>query len=77
MERPETDGKSSNYSIVPRDPRSLTQDELAKAVELLRKGAAVDPQSAAAEIPQSVGLVMAMRGNELVGIGTIKRARPQ
>jgi predicted GNAT family N-acyltransferase len=77
MENPEVAGKSAGYSIVHRDPNSLTPDELENVVELLRKGAAVNPQSASAEIPQSVGLVMAMRGDEIVGIGTIKRARPR
>lgn len=77
MTGPEQPNDAHLYTVLRREPRSLTADELRSVIELLRKGAAVSPESAAAEIPIAISLVLAMRNNEIVGVGTIKRARPQ
>ncbi|HET9415191.1 MAG TPA: hypothetical protein VFO74_13845 [Pseudolabrys sp.] len=51
--------------------------EIENWVALLAEGAAVDTESAAAELPLAASVALARDGPDLVGLGAIKRKRPQ
>jgi hypothetical protein len=70
-------GKMANkYEIKNCFPRELTAADLAACVAVIKNGDAVDPDSAAAELPRANLLVIARWGDQVVGVGAIKRARP-
>jgi predicted GNAT family N-acyltransferase len=64
------------YEIKTCSPGELTAADLTACIALIKSGNAVDPNSAAAELPRAIVLAVARRGEQLVGVGTIKRARP-
>jgi len=55
---------------------ALKGSELTACVDLLRCGGAVDPNSAACELPLAPVVAIAKSGHEIAGVGAIKRARP-
>jgi hypothetical protein len=67
---------SPDYEYERRTAGQLGTTDLAAVVELLRQGAAVDPQSAAEELPKAEAVVLVKRGSQIVGVGAIKRSRP-
>ena len=54
----------------------LDAREIASCIALIRSGGALDVQSAKAELPQTTTLALARKNGKIVGIGTIKRERP-
>lgn len=64
------------HVIERRSAGALSEFELQTAVELLRNGAAVDPNSAARTLPRST-VVLVHRGDLMVGVGAIKPVRPR
>jgi hypothetical protein len=65
------------YSIEDRSRAALSETELSQCVGLLRRGAAVDPESAAIELPQAHARAIVVLDGSVVGIGAIKRLRPR
>jgi hypothetical protein len=63
------------YRVTVCATGDLTSDERARCLEIIRGGNAVNPESAAQELPISQRLAVARLGNQIVGIGAIKRGR--
>jgi len=63
------------YEIKSCSPRELTAADLAGCIAMIKSGDAVDPDSAAAELPRAIMVAVARWGDVLVGVGAIKRAR--
>jgi GNAT superfamily N-acetyltransferase len=68
--------KSGKYEVKLSVPGELDELQRAACVAVIRKGNAVDPNSAARELPRAGVLVIAYAGQEIVGVGVIKRPRP-
>ena len=67
--------EAADYSVTTRAADTLTQAERARCIEILKEGEAVNVDTAREELPHSVALVVARHGDEIVGVGTIKRPR--
>lgn len=52
------------------------KEEIQACVTLIKEGCAVDPESAAAELPRSIVVAIQRDGQDIVAIGAIKRKRP-
>ena len=67
--------QSEGYSIQER--QGLTDQELSASLALLEQGGAVNIATAAQHLPYNAHLqVLAIRYRVIVGVGAIKRARP-
>ena len=67
---------SCTYNVEVRAPSRFSLKELARCVALVKRGDAVDPDSAQAELPRVALLAVAATGKDIVGVGAIKRSRP-
>lgn len=65
----------SGYVVARCDFTELTAGGCAECLRILTTGNAVDPNSAAAELPIAPVMVIAKSSHEIVGTGAIKRAR--
>jgi len=65
------------YEIKARAPRQVSLRDLRQCIGIVKAGDAVDPESAAVEIPRAQVLALASTGNFIVGVGAIKRRRPE
>jgi GNAT superfamily N-acetyltransferase len=63
------------YELKPIPANELTKKDVAACVALIKKGEAVDWQSALRELPVATAVVIVRRGSQLVGVGAIKRER--
>jgi hypothetical protein len=70
-----SDADSQIYDVKACAPSDLTEDELAACVAIIKKGGAVNLASVKKELPQSGAVVIARKGNLVVGVGAIKRVR--
>jgi len=70
-EKPNAD----DYQLTICGARDLTAADRARCIAIIREGEAVDPVSAERELPASQRLAIARRGDEIVGVGVIKRKR--
>jgi hypothetical protein len=66
---------TQTYSVLCITPRDLDTAELSACVAMIESGEAVDPESAAGKLPLCTTLAVAKRGDEIVGVGAIKRVR--
>lgn len=66
-----------DYEVEAISISTLSPGELDVCCQIIKKGCAVDPQSARAEIPKATALVIARMGKEIAGVGVIKRRRLQ
>src|SRR5947209_446452 len=57
-------------------PKDLSEADITRCSAIIAAGGAVDPESAARELPHTTALVVVRKDDAIVGIGTIKRARP-
>jgi len=57
-------------------PSNLTESDLLMCVSVVAEGGAVNPGSAAAELPKSLRIVVKREDEAIVGVGAIKRRRP-
>ncbi len=64
------------YCVESRVPSRLSLKELALCAAIVKRGDAVDPDSAQLELPRAKTLVIASTGKNIVGVGAIKRRRP-
>jgi hypothetical protein len=56
---------------------SFPNEDVGPCIELLRQGDAVDPESARTELPRAAMIAILRDGAAIVGLGAIKRKRPQ
>lgn len=57
--------------------KTLTKEELAACLAVIKEGCAVDSVSAKRELPKAKAVVTVRFGDEIVAVGVIKRARPR
>jgi hypothetical protein len=69
------DAFSCDYTVATVKPTELTAKVVSECIEVIKKGKAVDWQSAKRELPLAPCVVTAYRSSGIVGIGTIKRER--
>ncbi len=69
-------GESEKYDVMLRAPKDLTTADFAICVTVIREGRAVNWKSAARELPHAEVLAIAYGGKQIVGVGAIKRSRP-
>ena len=67
--------QDQDYDVTTCVPGDLTAAELERCVTIIEAGDAVDPGSARAELPRSKVVAIARKGDEIVGVGAIKRVR--
>jgi GNAT superfamily N-acetyltransferase len=67
--------KSEGYDVEACAPSDLSTEELETCAAIIRRGDAVDPDSAGAELPRAQVLAVVRRGDDIVGVGVIKRIR--
>ena len=63
------------YAVTSCAPGDLSAPEIERCVSIITSGEAVDPQSAARELPRASALVVVRTKGEIVGVGAIKRIR--
>ncbi len=67
-----------HYDIKAGAPSKVSLKDLSQCIGIVKAGDAVDPDSAAAvEMPRAQVLAIASAGNFIVGVGAIKRCRPE
>ena len=67
--------KSENYDVKACAPDHLSLEELETCIYIIKQGGAVDPDSAEEKLPCAKVLVVARKGDDIVGVGVIKRIR--
>ncbi len=65
------------YEIKASTPSQFSLKNLSHCIGIVRTGDAVDPVAAALELPRAEILALASTGNLIVGVGAIKRRRPE
>jgi hypothetical protein len=65
------------YAVKGYAPAKLSGDQIKRCVKIIECGDAVDPASAARELPLGERVAIATIGAEIVGVGAIKRPRPK
>jgi hypothetical protein len=68
-------GDENGYEITQCSAGDLASSDLKACVSIITKGDAVDPESAADELPKTRSLVVARKAGVIVGVGAIKRIR--
>jgi GNAT superfamily N-acetyltransferase len=68
---------TQDYVLRFRAPADLTERELKVCVNIIRQGEAVNIASAQTELPKANAIVLVYCGDEIAGIGAIKRVRPR
>jgi len=67
--------KSENYDVIVCASSDLPPEGFQTCIDIIKRGEAVDPDFAEAELPLAKVLVVARKGDEIVGVGVIKRIR--
>jgi GNAT superfamily N-acetyltransferase len=70
-----TSESSSPYVVSLCAPGSLTKEEIADCIDVIKTGEAVDLVSAKRELPLASVLAVVRAGTAIVGVGAIKRGR--
>jgi predicted GNAT family N-acyltransferase len=65
------------YRVQLVDPSALNAEDQAVCVSIIGSGDAVDVESARQELPRATAVAVARCGNQIVGVGAIKRRRTQ
>lgn len=68
-------GALDAYEVKPISASELTKKDLAACVAVIKKGDAVDWESASRELTVSKAVVLVRRGSQIIGVGAIKRER--
>jgi RimJ/RimL family protein N-acetyltransferase len=63
------------YAVTNCVAEGLSPAELATCVRIIKEGGAVNPQSPSRELPRATALAIVRKGNDIVGVGAIKRSR--
>jgi hypothetical protein len=64
------------YDVKSHLPNQLSKDEIARCLSIIREGGAVDSASAKKQLPRARAVAVVRSGDEIVGVGAIKQARP-
>lgn len=70
------DDELRDYNVTACAAADLNDEEQAACIAIIESGDAVDPESAEAELPRARLVAVARRGNQIVGVGALKRNRP-
>jgi hypothetical protein len=65
------------YEIRAATPSRFSLKDLSHCHKIVKAADAVDPAAAAREIPRATTLALALTRNLIVGVGAIKRKRPE
>jgi RimJ/RimL family protein N-acetyltransferase len=68
---------ADGYSVTIAGAGERTAEDVKACLGILDQGKAVSIRTAARELPVATVVVLARRGDAIVGVGAIKRARPQ
>lgn len=68
---------NDQYEVKRCAPNDLSRKDMDRCIAIVIDGDAVDPESAAIELPVATVLAVAYKGREVVGVGAIKRLRIQ
>lgn len=66
-----------NYDVRACVPANLSAEDIGLCVSIITRGTAVDPESATTELPKARLVAIVREGAHIVGVGAIKRPRPQ
>jgi hypothetical protein len=69
------DAFQDDYVVRKLSAEDLTASILSACVAIIKKGEAVDWQSAKGELPLATSVAVACKGSEIVGVGSVKRER--
>ncbi len=77
MDGPRKPETQADYRVGICAPGDLTAAEMARCAAIIIEGEAIEnPESVKAWLPRSVALAVVRNGEEIVGVGAIKPARP-
>jgi hypothetical protein len=63
--------------VLTFSPNELSDKDIEACISLLKDGGGVNPRTMAMELPHAMLLAIIREGNEIVGVGAIKRKRPK
>lgn len=66
-----------SIEVLTFSPNELSDEDIEACISLLKDGGGVNPITMATELPHAMLLAIIREGNEIVGVGAIKRKRPQ
>jgi hypothetical protein len=66
---------NDDFTAIAYRPAELSSSERADCIRIVQQGSAVNPKSAAYELPRAVRIAVLRAGTELIGAGAIKRRR--
>lgn len=66
---------AEEYDVKLSAAGDMTTTDIAACVAVIKKGEAVDWESAARELPLATALAIASKGAQIVGVGVVKRER--
>jgi GNAT superfamily N-acetyltransferase len=69
--------RKTEYDLRTCPPSDLSKQELGECIDLVASGNAVDPQSARRGLPKAVLIAVVRTDGKIVGVGAIKRTRPE
>jgi hypothetical protein len=68
----------TDYRVETCSPADLSSAEKARCISIIIEGEAIEnPESVKTWLPRSVALAIVRKGEEIVGVGAIKPARPR
>jgi len=67
--------EADNYEVSACAPGALGEADIAACIGIIRSGEAVNPESAAGELPLARLTALARKDGQIVGVGAIKRIR--
>lgn len=68
--------KNMNSDVIPYSPDVLSKEEIQACLSVIEEGCAVNLKSAARELPLAMVVAIKRKGQDIVGVGAIKRKRP-
>lgn len=75
MTRVTQDVPDARYVVQTCVPDDLTEDEIERCISIVKEGEAVDAESVESELPKATAIAVVRKGEEIVGVGVIKRVR--
>jgi predicted GNAT family N-acyltransferase len=69
------ENRAAEYEVTSYAPGDLTEGELGACIAIIKRGDAVDPESADEELGRSEVIAIVRKGADIVGVGAIKRVR--
>jgi hypothetical protein len=66
---------NDNITAIVCQPADLSRSERGNCIRIVQQGLAVNPESAAYEVPRAVLIAVLRAGTEIIGTGAVKRMR--